>query len=102
MSHQHDPNPIDRPTPTTRPAYSSGGGAAPLVAVALAAALVIALIAALWPSGETAPRVTENAPRPEQTTKPPAPTPLPAVKPDPAPVPTPPPANNPPPTPPAQ
>jgi len=96
MSYQHDPNQIDRPT--TRPEYSSGSGVAPLVAVALAAALVIALIAALWPSGETGPRVTENLPRPEQTTKP-APTPPPAVKPDPAPTP---PANKPAPTPPAQ
>jgi ferric-dicitrate binding protein FerR (iron transport regulator) len=84
MAYENDPNPNRLDPPRT--SYTRGGNSAPLVAAALAAAVVLVMALAFWPRGET-PRVTENAPRPEQTvpTKPATP---PAAKPEQPPVPT--------------
>jgi hypothetical protein len=67
--NNRSPNRLDPP----RMSYSRGGDSAALVAAALAAALVVVILLTFWPRGEP-PRVTENAPRPEQTVpaKPPA------------------------------
>lgn len=87
MAYENDPNRMTDPDRPGRPRFQyrpeEGAGWIPMI---LAVAAVALLIMLLLPSrNETGPRVTENAPRTEQPTKPAVPSSPPANKPTPTP-----------------